>query len=317
MQLNSDIALHSGSAPLSAPSPEPLADDILRIHKMTQLLPRLERLPIPAARALYSSAALLFCPRVGTQARMKKLTAYPRLLAFEPQTKVRQPGAHLFLHGGGWALGSASCYSSYCAWLSAVTHKVLYALDYRLAPEHPYPAALDDCLAAYLYLRKSLGPDEPLYLVGDSAGAQLSLALSYRLRSLNEKLPSALLLYYPVLDIPGQTASYQTFAEGPFLSKALMERLWRLYSPPEDQEEGLPLRWKNFAWLPPVSLCLARHDVLFDEGFALAQSLREAGVLQSLHIAADLPHAYISFMRCPSVMAALQRQAESFNRRKE
>lgn len=291
-----------------APPPTALASDVGAIWRLTRRLPALEKLPLPLARGVYRAALGLYSPEPQRWAESSRVG--PSLLCFRSRTRdtEKNPAAYLFIHGGGWVLGSARGYGSFCAWLAQRSGADVYALDYRLAPEFPYPAALDDCEAGFAELRKQLGPERPIRLCGDSAGGQLSLALCYRLHAAKKTLPASLRLYYPVLDVPGQTASYRDFAEGPFLSEAMMQKFWRLYALGSDQEENFPLRWKNFGWLPPLTLCLARHDVLFDEGFTLAERLERAGVLAGLHIEADLPHAYLNFMSCASVLAALERQ---------
>lgn len=296
----------SASFPTAWPPIRELAPDIQKLLRVTRLLPGLETLPVALARAVYAGAAMLCNPPAAKLARMQAMG--DRLYSFEPRVATDRSTAYFFIHGGGWTLGSPRTYRSYCSWLAARTGAPVFAVDYRRAPEHPYPAALDDCVAVYADLRQRLSDACRIRVVGDSAGAQLSLSLCHRLHSLGAALPDALFLHYPVLDKPGLTESYQTFAEGLFLSSAMMHWFWSLYQPVNTSVEFAALEWKDFSWLPPVSLALARHDVLFDEGYRLGQKLQAAGKLNSLHIEEDLPHAYINLMKCPSVMMAMERQ---------
>ncbi len=290
---------------LTVPEAEPMASDIQPFVKISRRLPAWEKMPIPLQRALYKGLGKFLNPHPRLWARIRK--EGKNLLIFEPKSPRPARRAYFFIHGGGWTLGSASTYSSYCAWLAERTGSSVYALDYRLAPEHPYPAALEDCINGYSELKQQLGSDISLQLIGDSAGANLALALSHRLHNMQLALPSALILYYPVLGAPGQGGSFETFGDG-LLTKSMMNWFWKQYRQAEEDEGGFALRWKNYKWLPPVSLHLARHDVLFDEGFALGKALHGAGVLQNLCVQPHLPHAYLTLMKFPSVMAAMEQQ---------
>jgi acetyl esterase len=178
-------------------------------------------------------------------------------------------GTVAYLHGGGWVLGNLESVDAVCRALANESGARVVSIDYRLAPEHPFPAALDDALAA----TKASSAD---VVAGDSAGANLAAVVARRLRD-QIKLQ---LLVYPVTDAGVNTPSYAEFDERFGLTAAAMQRFWRLYL---DGAEGLhpdasPLRATDLEGAPPAYVLTASHDVLRDEGEAYAAALGRAGV---------------------------------------
>lgn len=178
-------------------------------------------------------------------------------------------GTIAYLHGGGWVLGNLESVDAVCRALANESGARVVSIDYRLAPEHPFPAALDDALAA----TKASNAD---VVAGDSAGANLAAVVALRLRD-QIKLQ---LLVYPVTDAGVNTPSYSEFDERFGLTAAAMQRFWGLYL---DGAEGLhpdasPLRATDLAGAPPAYVLTASHDVLRDEGEAYAAALERAGV---------------------------------------
>jgi acetyl esterase len=178
-------------------------------------------------------------------------------------------GTVAYLHGGGWVLGNLESVDAVCRALANESGARVVSIDYRLAPEHPFPAALDDALAA----TKAVNAD---VVAGDSAGANLAAVVARHLRD-QIKLQ---LLVYPVTDAGVNTPSYAQFDERFGLTAAAMQRFWRLYL---DGAEGLhpdasPLRATDLEGVPPAYVLTASHDVLRDEGEAYAAALERAGV---------------------------------------
>jgi len=189
----------------------------------------------------------------------------------------------IFVHGGGWTFGSLDTHEDTMRELAAASGCAVFGFDYRLAPEHPFPAPLDDTMAAIAFaLGGGLGRRvnaERWTLAGDSAGATLALAAMMRLRDAGHELPAAAALFYgcyaPVFDTP----SHQAFGDGYLLTSVNMRWYWQNYladafdTPPP---EAAPLEG-DLSGLPPLYLAAAGLDPLRDDTTRLAARLAEAG----------------------------------------
>lgn len=184
-------------------------------------------------------------------------------------------GVVAYFHGGGWAVGSIDSFDTVCRALANESGAIVGSVGYRLAPEHRFPAALEDCVAATKGLAE-LYPDEPVAVAGDSAGGNLALGVARRLR----EQVKAQALIYPVCDGALNTPSYRDFKERYGLTAEGMQRYWNLYLDGSDglQPDASPLRADDLAGLPPAFVLTAEFDVLRDEGEAMVEKLREAGV---------------------------------------
>jgi acetyl esterase len=191
-------------------------------------------------------------------------------------------GVVAYLHGGGWMVGSLDSFDTVCRSLAEASGALVASVDYRLAPEHGFPAAVDDALAAVRWLAGragELGGDpERLAVAGDSAGGNLAAVVARRLRGELALRHQALI--YPVCDAGLNTPSYREFGTDHGLTAAGMRRYWELYLDGADgtQPDASPLRADDLAGVPPAYVLTAEEDVLRDEGEAYAARLREAGV---------------------------------------
>jgi len=205
----------------------------------------------------------------------------------------------LFAHGGGWVVGSLDSHDKLCRILANRLGAVVVAVDYRLAPEHVYPAALDDVEAAWRWARaeaRSLGADgERFAVAGDSSGGNLAAALTLRLRAQGAAQPDLQLLLYPALDATCSRASYREFAEGYNLSGAQMAQYWDLYcaGAAPDAPELSPLAAAHLSELPPAVVALAAADVLRDDGREYARRLEAAGVPTRVVDCAGMIHGFL------------------------
>jgi acetyl esterase/lipase len=187
-----------------------------------------------------------------------------------------------YFHGGGWMLGSIESFDTVVRALANAAGVIVASVGYRLAPEAPFPAGLDDSICALRWAAaeaRTLGADpERLAIAGDSAGGNLATVVARRLR---DDVPlRAQVLIYPVTDAGCNTASYREFGERHGLTASSMQRFWNLYL---DGAEGLqpdasPLRADDLAGLPPAFVLTAGFDVLRDEAEAYVEALRDAGV---------------------------------------
>ena len=188
----------------------------------------------------------------------------------------------VYLHGGGWMIGSIDSFDTVVRALANASGAIVVSVGYRLAPEAPFPAGLEDCLCAVRWLAANaaeLGADpERLAIAGDSAGGNLATVVARRLRGEVELRMQALI--YPVTDAGCNTASYREFGERHGLTAASMQRFWNLYLDGSDgvDPDASPLRADDLAGSPPAFVLTAGFDPLRDEGEAYCAALREAGV---------------------------------------
>lgn len=215
------------------------------------------------------------------------------------------PGCLLFLHGGGWVFGDIESHSRMARMLAIETGKRVLSADYRLAPENPYPAPLDDCVAAWRWIAAQAETRAdfrgPLAVCGDSAGGNLALALILHEHQLGRRAPGMGLLFYGVFSDDPDTASYQRFAEGHGLTRAGMMNFWRLYAPaetpgqPRQDPLQCPLRASGaaLARLPPLFLNAAGMDPLLCDTIAMAGRLEEAGAVFEAHAHEGVHHGFM------------------------
>jgi len=192
--------------------------------------------------------------------------------------------ALVYFHGGGWVIGDLDTHDVQCRQLTAEAGITVVAVDYRLAPEHKFPAAVDDAWAATRWVAEhgsELGVDaRRLAVAGDSAGGNLAAVVALLARDAGAPAIALQVLVYPVTDIGAETRSYRDFADGYLLTRESMRWFTNHYvkSPSEAQDWRVsPLRAASLAGLPPALVITAGFDPLRDEGAAYAARLVDAG----------------------------------------
>jgi acetyl esterase len=216
-----------------------------------------------------------------------------------------------YVHGGGWAIGSIDGFDPLCRALANASGAVMASIGYRLAPEHPFPAGLEDVHAAVRWLagnaRELDGDPERLAIAGDSAGGNLATVTARRLRDEGASPLRFQALVYPVCDSALDTDSYRTSGEGFGLSALGMQRYWDLYLDGADrsQPDASPLRADDLSGLPPAFVLTVRDDVLRDEGEAYAHALEAAGVPVTLRRYDGAVHGFFRWL----ARSALSRRA--------
>jgi acetyl esterase len=195
----------------------------------------------------------------------------------------------IYFHGGGWVTGSLFSHDHLCRALTRAAGVAVISTEYRLAPEHPFPAAVDDAEAAARWVAghaAGLGLDPARLAVGgDSAGGTLAAAVARRARDQGGPDLAFQLLLYPATDADLDTSSYRENADGYMLTRAAMAWYWDLYVPDlslRSHPDAAPLRAGDLTGLPPALVVTAEYDVLRDEGEAYARRLAEAGVAARL-----------------------------------
>ena len=213
---------------------------------------------------------------------------------------VEDPPTLLFYHGGGWVLGTLDSADGICRELASRGKCLVLSVDYRLAPEHPFPAAVDDAFVALQWATDhagALGGDSTrLGVAGTSAGGNLAAATALRVRDEGASLDGQFLLY-PITDHTFDTSSYREHSDAPLLSRADMAWFWRQYlrSPVDAHNPfAAPVRAQDLSGVAPATVLTAGFDVLRDEGVTYAERLTEAGVPTRHDHYPTLAHGFLS-----------------------
>ncbi len=232
---------------------------------------------------------------------------------YVPRGPAQQPRPLLvYFHGGGWVIGDLDTHDGLCRFLATHADVVVLSVDYRLAPEHPFPAAVEDSFAAFAWASShagEIGADPTRIAVGgDSAGGNLAAAVSLLARDDGTPAPAMQLLIYPVTDAAGGMPSRDLFAEGFLLTKTDMDWFESHYLPNgsgNDPRVSM-LRAEDLAGLPPAYVTTAGFDPLRDEGEAYAVRMREAGVRVALRRHPGLVHSFANMTAfSPTARAAM------------
>jgi acetyl esterase len=225
-----------------------------------------------------------------------------RVYASQAGTAVRPAVA--YFHGGGWVQGDLETHHGLCARLARHADAVVVAIDYRLAPEHKFPAAVEDCFAAYRWLRShggDIGADTThVAVAGDSAGGNLSAVVSQLAASAGVPVPTCQVLIYPAVDFSLETESHRELADGHVIPRDRIAWYSEQYLSGEADKSDLrasPLRAPKVAGQPPTLIVTAGFDPLRDEGHAYAEKLRDAGVDVVYREYPGQIHAFVSLTK--------------------
>lgn len=226
-------------------------------------------------------------------------------------------GLLVYYHGGGWVIGQIDEFETLGRQLAQQTDHAVALVDYRLAPEHRYPTAVEDSWAALQWLDKEmealLGRRKPLVVAGDSAGGNIAAVLTQRAASDGGPAIARQILIYPVTDCDFERASYVDPENQLMLSRDSMVWFWDHYAPESTDRERVaasPLRATDLAGLPPAIVLTAEHDVLRDEGEAYAAALQAAGVPTSLRRFEGQMHGFFTMANLlPGAAAGLEHVA--------
>ena len=215
-------------------------------------------------------------------------------------------GVLVYYHGGGWVLGSIDEYDTVARKLAERTSCAVVLVEYRLAPEHRYPAAVDDSYAALEWVGQNVkyiaGREVPLIVAGDSAGGNLAAVMAVRARARNGPPIALQVLIYPVTDSDLDLPSYADPENQLLLTRDGMIWFWDHYIPDSSRRsepDASPLHTDNLSGLPPTVILTAEHDVLRDEGEAYAARLQEADVKVNLKRYPGQMHGFFTLLMLP------------------
>ena len=224
-------------------------------------------------------------------------TASTPIHRYSPRNnELRKHDAILYLHGGAFIAGSALSHGALAANIAVRANAPVYLLDYRKAPEHPYPAALNDALAAYEMLTAEY---ESVAIFGDSAGGGLAIATACMIRDSGQQLPSSLGLISPWVDLTLSGASHHTVGDAdPMLSEAALRAGGGAYANAASLDDpGLSPLFADLAGLPPIIIQVGSRERLKDDSSSLAAKARHAGVSVDFRIWPGMIHVWHLFGR--------------------
>ncbi|MEG1789987.1 MAG: alpha/beta hydrolase [Oscillospiraceae bacterium] len=213
--------------------------------------------------------------------------------------------ALLYLHGGGYVAGSLGYARGFAGTLADAVGIRTLCIGYRLAPEHPFPAALEDAFAAYEYLLSQGCRADDISLIGESAGGGLILALCLKLKAMGMPLPSRLIPLSPWTDLTLSGKSYETNLKADIsLTHAEIDGFVEAYAPPDTRDPLVSPLFGDFAGFPPCFIFVGGDELLLSDSVMLADRLRAAGVNCSLTVEDGMWHGYVLY-GVPEAVTAL------------
>lgn len=207
-------------------------------------------------------------------------------------------GLLVYFHGGGWVMGDINDYDPLCRMLATACGVAVLNVGYRLAPEHPFPAAVEDACAAIDWAAANLLDGRPLVLAGDSAGGNLVAVATQEARRRGGPPIALQVLVYPVTDHDFTRPSYDEHGTGYLLGRDEMAWFWDHYVPERalrDDPRASPIRAADLSGLPPALFVIAEYDPLRDEGLAYAERLAAAGVPVTVRVFDDVIHGFFGY----------------------
>ena len=227
----------------------------------------------------------------------------------------------IYMHGGGWMFGSAAGSGHITAGICRASQALVVSVEYRLAPENPYPAALDDCVLAVQWAREKArnygGNPSCIFVAGDSAGGNLAAATAIR-ESKSGRSVQGLILYYPAVNLGGaKRFSMRRFARGYGLDATLLEAIISCYAPNSAERSGSELSPGNAdpQNIPPSLIIAAQFDILHDDARAFAERLHEGGNRARYVCMEGVTHAYLDSASCAHEFTVTMDETAGFIRR--
>ena len=280
---------------------DPQAEALLAQMK-EQGLPPFEEMTVPQAREVIAGFRELQAEPPPIAAAEDRTVPGPAgdipIRVYMPQAPAPRP-VLVYFHGGGWTIGNVDITDRPCRALAHATGGVVVSVEYRMAPEDKFPAALDDCYAVTRWAAEhaaELGADpDRLVVIGDSAGGNLAAAVALLAREQGTPTIAYQVLIYPVTDHGCGWPSYSENADGYLLTRATMHWFWSHYLSNADEGQdwrASPLRASDFSNLPPALIATCEFDPLRDEGEAYGERLLAAGVPTKVHRFDGMIHGF-------------------------
>ena len=258
--------------------------------------------PLPEQRAAWDGVCRMFRAPRPDRLMVEDLDVDgTHVRVYRPPGESPKPGV-IYFHGGGWVVGSCETHDDMCAELADQADVVVVMVDYRLAPENPHPAQLEDSLKVLAWMRsagRALGID-PSHIVGagDSAGGQMTVGLALALRDQGLPQLRGMVLIYPVLGADIETSSYIRNANAPCLTRDEMIYYLESFLGPRGSKNwsdpyAVPNSATDISGLPPAYITVAAHDPLCDDGIIFHDKMKAAGLAAALREEPALAHSYM------------------------
>jgi acetyl esterase/lipase len=202
-------------------------------------------------------------------------------------------GLIIYYHGGGFVFGSSRSHRSVTGHLALFAERPVLSIDYRLAPEHPAPAAHDDCFNAYVWALEQGYRPSSIALAGDSAGGNLALSTALRARDQGLAAPGCVVMLSPALDLAGDGESHTRLQNAPLLTKELVDLFNRAYVADGDLRSPLVTPFhSDMSQLPPVLIHVGSNEMLVDDSLTVAKRIEQAGGSVELKVWQDMVHCW-------------------------
>ena len=226
---------------------------------------------------------------------------------------LRDDLAVLYLHGGGYFFGSPQTHRQLALGMAKHCEAPVFSLDYRLAPEHRFPAALDDAVAAYLWLART-HPQRRIIVAGDSAGGGLALNTALELRDRGAAIPAAVVTFSPWTDLACTGATIDTNGrhDAMFTTQAMRNAPAQYLGTHDPRDPRASPLYADLHKLPPLQIFASTHEVLLDDATRFAAKARAAGVEVELHLVGGVPHVWPIFARVLPEGRQSLRQVQDF-----
>ena len=276
--------------------------------KITKVLDHLQKIevfdgrnPLDISRKNYETMALQLSGKKEYVAMIQELNIPAEnhqipIRIYSPKGSTQKSPAIIYIHGGWFISGGYETHDAIARKLANATGAVILFVEYRLAPENPFPAGLNDCQTAAEWLihhAEKLGIDQQkIGIIGDSAGGTLATALAVQL---GDQLKFQVLIY-PAADNTLSTKSWEIYKDGPVLNKEWGIQAWNWYLTSQEDKNNpsaVPILIKNFKETPPTLVILAEHDPLRDEGEQLAQNMKSSGISVKKSLYKNMVHGFM------------------------
>ncbi|MBL8268063.1 alpha/beta hydrolase [Steroidobacter sp.] len=287
----------------------PLDPEIAALLPVLRSLPALEKMSPADARAVVNEMGKHAPPGPASPAVTDAFASTIPIRIYRPVDRPR--GVIVFYHAGGWVLGDLNSSDAFLRTFALQTGCTIVSCGYRKAPEHRFPAAVDDAFTTLQWTAQSLATlaskGAPIFVAGESAGANLTAVVALLARDQGGPKLAGQVLLCPVTDANFDTRSYAENAEGYFLTRDLMKWFWNHYAPDEQQRQDFrasPLQANNHSNLPPALIQTAEYDPLRDEGEAYAKRLADSGTAVDMQRRTGLIHGYTGMLEASNAARA-------------